>query len=158
MSLGEASQCEAHRVALGIWNRCGPPAGFIRRYSLGFSAFGKRLAAAAGGGSHHIHLKGYSLQGGLLVNVLQEIKSLRHGRFDAFQPDFKGLSDKLRVNFRHFAIQGEREVGVEFFLQLEKLLSNIAPRTLLDHHQQNFGNTRVKPDKIDHSGMFEAFG
>lgn len=72
--------------------------------------------------------------------------------------DFDGFVAELRKRIVHLAIEDERRVGVEFFLELEEMRLGTGPRARLIHRKHKHVATRIVGECVEHSRVCDAVG
>ena len=74
------------------------------------------------------------LQRELVVDRVEQIERAAFRHFRAAKFDPRIFAGELRMHLSQLAIEEERDVGVELFLELEELQIGIIPRARLEHH------------------------
>lgn len=85
--------------------------------------------------TYQYNLKAYFLKGKLVACSVEE----SHGSLWRFESstelDANGFTEKMRELFPHFPVKDERDIRIEFFLQLPKLVIPVLPRAGFEHRQ-----------------------
>lgn len=104
----------------------------------------------------HQHFHPDFLQGELIVNRAEQRDCPIVGHLRATQLDAGTLPRELRMCVRHLAVEEERHIGVEFFLQLDQPHLGTVPRPRFIHGQEHFIGFLIKAEKIDHIRVLDT--
>ena len=101
-------------------------------------------------------LEGDLLKGQLIASAAEELHSTP-GRFVSRpQLDTDWFFRKMGKGFLHLPVQNERDIGIELFLELIKLLFPMLPGARLKHRQHKDVLMRVMGKGIEHARAFDA--
>jgi hypothetical protein len=98
------------------------------------------------------------LQGQLVVDRSQQRQRALTRHFLTAQLDARFFPRQLGMRARHFTIENEGSIGVEFLLKFVQLLVAAVPGPRLIHDQQNFAPHLIEGEKIDNAGVHYATG
>ena len=96
------------------------------------------------------------LQGNLLAHFEQQIRDRRRRLLGTRERDAHFLTHSLRELLRHLTIQRKREIRVQLFLKLKKLLVAAIPRALFKHHEHDLIRRGVDAHRVEDGRIFHA--
>ena len=95
----------------------------------------------------HFHLD--LLKRELVVDQIQQLKRALVRHLIATQFDPRRFARELGMRCQHFAIEQERDIRVEFLLDLMQPLVRAIPRPRLSHRENDLVRSSVHAEKID---------
>src|SRR6266446_7578673 len=96
------------------------------------------------------------LKGNLFPHPADELLGHRVGRHRAIELEADGFLSEMRKGVGHFAIEREAQVGVDFFLKLEKAFLGTVPRAGLDHDEDRLARLAIECEGVEASRVFNA--
>ena len=98
------------------------------------------------------------LEGELIVNHPEQFDGGVIGHVLTADFDSRRFADKIGMGFGQFAVEQERNVGVELFLQLMQSLLRAVPWPRLIHDEHDFVRLRVVREDVDDTNVIARFG
>lgn len=113
-------------------------------------------AFIAASGLSHNDLHFYVLESDLIVDQVEQSERTVVGQVIRAQLDPRRFAGKLGMRTNHFTVQKERNVRIEFFLELMKPLIRSIPWSRLVHRENDFTGSLVHAKQVDHRRIGEA--